>query len=271
LEDRTLLTSYTAATVSDLIADINAANQGGGANTITLAASTTFTLKRVDNTTDGATGLPVIAAGDQLTLLGNGDTVQRGASGAPAFRLFDVASGASLTLENLTLQNGLAFGSGTAARGGALYNQGSLLLSGVTVQDNIAHGADGVNGTNSYPYAGTPGQSAWGGGIYSGGSLTLENGSQLLSNQVLGGNGGNPYKSRGPGGDGGDGLGGGLFVSAGTVNLTNTTVSSNQAHGGVAGAAGTGITFGGTSAGGGIYFSSGTFIQSFLLKANVCP
>jgi len=60
-------------------------------------------------------------------------------------------------------------------------------------------------------------------------------------------------------------------VSAGTVNLTNTTVSSNQAHGGVAGAAGTGITFGGTSAGGGIYFSSGTFIQSFLLKANVCP
>ena len=272
LEDRTLPSSYTAATVSDLIADINAANQGGGANTITLAAGTTFTLKRVDNTTDGATGLPVIAAGDQLTLLGNGDTVQRsGASGAPAFRLFDVASGASLTLENLTLQNGLAFGSGTAARGRALYNQGSLLLSGVTVQDNIAHGADGVNGTNSYPYAGTPGQSAWGGGIYSNGSLTLENGSQLLSNQVLGGNGGNPYKSRGPGGDGGDGLGGGLFVFAGTANLTNTTVGSNQAHGGVAGAAGTGITFGGTSAGGGIYFSSGTFIQSFLLKANVCP
>ena len=271
LEDRTLPSSYTAATVSDLIADINAANQGGGANTITLAASTTFTLKKVDNTTDGATGLPVIKAGDQLTLLGNGDTVQRsGASGAPAFRLFDVASGASLTLENLTLQNGLAFGSGTAARGGALYNQGSLLLSAVTVQDNIAQGADGVNGTNSYPL-GTPGQSAWGGGIYSGGSLTLENGSQLLSNQVLGGNGGNPYKSRGPGGDGGDGLGGGLFVSAGTVNLTNTTVGSNQAHGGVAGAAGTGITFGGTSAGGGIYFSSGTFIQSFLLKANVCP
>jgi hypothetical protein len=139
LEDRTLPSSYTAASVSDLIAAINAANQGGGANTITLAAGATFTLKRVDNTTDGATGLPVIKAGDQLTLLGNGDTVQRSsASATPAFRLFDVAAGASLTLENLTLQNGLAFGSWTAARGGALYNQGSLLLSAVTVQDNIA-------------------------------------------------------------------------------------------------------------------------------------
>jgi hypothetical protein len=260
LEDRTLPSSYTAATVSDLIADINAANAAGGSNTITLAASTTFTLKKVDNTTDGATGLPVIKAGDQLTLLGNGDTVQRSsASGAPAFRLFDVAAGASLTLENLTLQNGLAFGSGTAAQGGALYNQGSLLLSAVTVQDNIAQGADGVNATNNSPL-GTPGQSAWGGGIYSGGSLTLENGSQLLSNQVLGGNGGNAYRSRGAGGDGGDGLGGGLFVSAGTVNLTNTTVGSNQAHGGVAGAPGFGVTFGGTSAGGGIYLSSGTLM-----------
>ena len=37
-EDRTLLASYTAASVSDLINDINAANSGGGSNTITLAA-----------------------------------------------------------------------------------------------------------------------------------------------------------------------------------------------------------------------------------------
>src|SRR6516164_7391948 len=38
LEDRTLLSSYSAATVSDLIADINAANSAGGSNTITLTA-----------------------------------------------------------------------------------------------------------------------------------------------------------------------------------------------------------------------------------------
>jgi hypothetical protein len=97
LEDRTLPSSYTAAKISDLIADINAANAAGGSNTITLAANAKFTLKDVNNTTDGATGLPVIAAGDTLTILGNGDTIERtnGGGGAPAFRLFDVASGAS--------------------------------------------------------------------------------------------------------------------------------------------------------------------------------
>jgi hypothetical protein len=60
LEDRTLPSSYTAATVADLIADINAANQGGGANTITLAAKKTFNVQAVNNTTDGPTGLTVI-------------------------------------------------------------------------------------------------------------------------------------------------------------------------------------------------------------------
>ena len=68
-----------AATVSDLIADINAANTAGGANTITLTAPTTspYVLTAVNNTTDGATGLPVIAANDNLTIVGNGDTIER--------------------------------------------------------------------------------------------------------------------------------------------------------------------------------------------------
>src|SRR5262249_52566526 len=61
LEDRTVLSNFNAATASDLIADINAANAAGGTNTITLTAKTTFDLKTVSNTTDGPTGLPVIA------------------------------------------------------------------------------------------------------------------------------------------------------------------------------------------------------------------
>src|SRR5437868_8400615 len=81
LEDRTVPSSFTAASVSDLIADINAANAAGGSNTITLAAGTTFTLTAVDNTTHGATGLPVIAANDNLSIVGNGDTIERKASG----------------------------------------------------------------------------------------------------------------------------------------------------------------------------------------------
>ena len=66
---------WTAKSVSELIADINAANQAGGSNTIVLAAGKTFTLTAVDNTTDGANGLPVIAANNKLTILGNGATI----------------------------------------------------------------------------------------------------------------------------------------------------------------------------------------------------
>src|SRR5215831_19390314 len=81
LEDRTLLSTYSAATASDLIADINAANKHGGTNTIVLTAPTTspYILTAVDNTTNGATGLPIIAAnkGDNLTIVGNGDTIER--------------------------------------------------------------------------------------------------------------------------------------------------------------------------------------------------
>jgi hypothetical protein len=121
LEDRTLLNSYFAATAADLITDIGLANQAGGTNTITLSAapSSPYTLTAVDNSTDGATGLPVITAGDNLTIVGNGDTIGRStASGTPAFRLLDVAAGATLTLQGLTLTNGLASGSGVSAQGG---------------------------------------------------------------------------------------------------------------------------------------------------------
>src|SRR5262245_28559308 len=170
LEGRNMPSNYTAASVLDLIADINAANLAGGSNTITLVAHTTFNLTAVNNATDGATGLPVIAANDNLTILGNGDSVARStAAGTPAFRLLDVAGGAALTLENLTLQGGLAFGSGVSAEGGAVYSQGALTLNGVTVQHNIAQGSTGGN-------------SAAGGGIASSGALTLEGGTLIQKN-----------------------------------------------------------------------------------------
>jgi predicted outer membrane repeat protein len=132
LEDRTLPSNYVAASVPDLIADINAANAVGGSNTITLAKKTSFVLSQANNTSDGSpTGLPVIAAGNNLTVLGNNGTIERSsASGTPTFRLFDLASGASLTLENLTLQNGDANAGG--GYGGAIYSNGALTLSGVS-------------------------------------------------------------------------------------------------------------------------------------------
>src|SRR5262249_18147182 len=82
LEVRSLLSGLpypTAATVSQLIADINYADNTGGAFTVNLQPGTIFDVKNVDNTTNGANGLPVIGATRpvDLTILGNGDTIER--------------------------------------------------------------------------------------------------------------------------------------------------------------------------------------------------
>src|SRR5262245_47558221 len=77
LEDKTVPANFIAANFTDLIADINAANLTAEADTITLAGNKSITLTAVNNTTDGATGLPLIAAGESLTIVGNGDTITR--------------------------------------------------------------------------------------------------------------------------------------------------------------------------------------------------
>jgi hypothetical protein len=218
LEDRTVLSGYTASTVADLIADINAANAAGGSNTITLVAGKTFTLTKVDNTTDGATGLPVIAGGDKLTIVGNGDTIERNtASGTKEFRLFDVTDGASLSLSSLTLQGGVGNGGyydDPGGAGGAIICRGNLSLSGVTVRNNLARGSG-------------PGMKALGGGIFIGGtsgSLTMQD-CTVNGNRAIGTDGRSSV--------GGSGLGGGLCVSHWcSASLTNVTLSSNTAQGG---------------------------------------
>jgi hypothetical protein len=233
------LSSYTAYTASDLIADINAANKAGGANTISPTAPTThfYTLTAVNNSTNGYNGLPVIAANDNLTIVGNGDRFERTASRNPGFRFFDVAAGASLTLQNLYLEFGFAqLGRGGAA-GGAIYNQGALTLSGVHVDKNQADGSG----------SGAFGVPAGGGGIWSNGSLTLENGT------VLGGNvarGGDP---------GGAAFGGAVYVAGGTANITNTTFLDNSAIGGLSDAP-YGPQVGGNAFGGALYVAAGQVV-----------
>lgn len=229
LEDRTVPSSVTAATVTDLINEINAANQAGGSNTIALVAGNTFTLTAAP---DGANGLPVIAANDNLTIQGNGDTIARDTA-APAFRLFDVAVGASLTLANMTLQGG------DSNWGGAISNAGALDLKGVAVQNNTT----GWGGRG-------------GGGIWSSGSLTLEAGTLISGNSAYGG------VLQGPGGQfiPVAATGGGVYVAGGTATLTNVTLSSNSAVGVNAGwEPSIGVSWpAGWAGGGGLYAAGGT-------------
>jgi hypothetical protein len=256
LEDRLVLNSYTATTTADLIADIGLANAAGGVNTITLTApnSSPYALTVVNNTTHGATGLPVIAAGDNLTIVGNGDTIQRSVvAGTPAFRLFDVAAGATLTLKSLTLHDGLAVGTGVAAQGGAIYGAGTLTLDGVTVSGNVAVGGVAAKDSN--------GSDAFGGGVYvAAGTATLTN--VTFSANVAQGSDGSVDSIGLNGFNGGDAFGGGVYVAAGTATLTNVAFRSNSARGGGGGDGYFDIQghggSGGAASGGAIYVAAGS-------------
>jgi hypothetical protein len=259
--------TYTAATVSDLIADINAANQAGGSNTIVLAANTRFVLTGADNTTNGPNGLPVIAVNDNLTIAGQGgDIISPLTAGGfyyGYFRCFDVANGAVLTLSNLTLSDFDPLYEGFG--GGAIYNQGTLVLNAVNVQHNFTYWPGGgiwssgaltlTNGTviQGNEVYGLGGDAA-GGGIWSSGALTLESGTVVQGNAAVGGSGATNTTD-----PGGNAFGGGLYIAAGTANLTGVTVESNSAQGGPGAFTRTGFLMGYTSGPGGSGFGGGLY------------
>jgi hypothetical protein len=245
--------TFTAGSVAQLIDAINTANQNGEPDFISLSAGHTYTLTGIHNAVNGSNGLPTIADHNRLTIIGNGAVIERSsANGIPEFRLLNVAAGASLALQNLTLQRGRTRGDGVQY-GGAIYNAGSLSLFGVTVQHNVAQGRNGSFGIQGN---GGPGFPGYGGGIYSSGALIVEN-STIYDNQALGGAGGfssctgtSCHDKRG--GRGGDGLGGGIYAADGTTILRYSTVTGNLAQ---SGAGGSGPNHGspGIGSGGGLF------------------
>lgn len=163
-----LVDAINAANTDTAVGACPAGTSGG--NTIQLSAGT-YTLTQPDNYWYGPNGLPPISS--NITIVGNpsGSIIERStASGTPPFRIFYIGGGESLTnynsaeyntlpgpgnltLKNLTLQNGLAQGGdgaggggGGAGLGGAIYNQGTVTLSGVTAIMNQAIGGNGPGG-----------------------------------------------------------------------------------------------------------------------------
>ena len=298
METRRLLASFTASSVAELVADINAANAAGGSNSITLKAGASFKLVGTDSQT--GTALQVVA-GNELTVFGNGDTIERStAAGTPAFRLFGVAAGASLALNNLTLSGGLALGPTTplgggivsggtlslngvtvqnctaqaqvqgfsagTAQGGGIYSSGALAVANSTIRNNQALGSDG----NQLPFVPHPsGGAAAGGGLFlAGGTASLTN-TTLSSNLARGGNGASSSKSKGSeggftnsGGDGGDATGGAIHAAGGTVELRGTTFTKNAAKGGIGGNSPQGLPKGpdGAGRGGGVYIAASALV-----------
>ncbi|HWD18993.1 MAG TPA: choice-of-anchor Q domain-containing protein [Verrucomicrobiae bacterium] len=205
----------------------------------------------------------------------SGAAISRDPNGS-AMRLFHVATNGNLVLRNLSLRSGLAQGGfgqngtggggGGAGLGGAIFSEGSLSLSNVSLAQNAAVGGDGgqydtgglpdyqVPGGNGGGPNGGQGQFAVGGlpgGFGSGGAgagaVDFGNGG---TGGFGGGNGGT-YPSgpnAGPGGDGGfgggggggfvagggggAGLGGAIFIRGGNLALSQCSFASNTVTGG---------------------------------------
>jgi hypothetical protein len=229
----------TASTVSQLIADINYANKAGGSIAINLKPGTAFDLNQINNTTYSyynANALPIIGGTKavNLTILGNGDAIAWDGGSQYSnveVRLLDVAQLGSLTLDDVTLQNG------SAIDGGAVYNQGTLkVIDQSTLSGNSASEGGGIynaGGTVSVSDSTLSGNSAFdGGGIYNAG------GTVSVSDSTLSGN----IASAPPIGYGeSGGYGSGIYSQGGAVTVNNSTLSDNVADG-----SGTLANFGGT-------------------------
>ena len=138
------------------------------------------------------------------------------------------------------------------AKGGGIYNTGSLQMESVTVSNNSATGGRGGNG-------GAGGDGAAGGAGGHGGDVTDCGGSCYGGTGGRGGNGGSGG-SGGSGGNGGHGEGAGVY-NAGSLNVKNATISHNSMgsnSGGSAGSGGGGGSAGNSGPGGNYSASAGS-------------
>ena len=114
--------------------------------------------------------------------------------GKSAHRIFKVASGKTLTLENLTLKGGIVDTFGEQG-GGAIYAEGQLTMMNCTVTGNRIAATGGSNG----------------GGICAGSTLTMTD--CIVTDNTA---------------DDTDGWGGGGIYAVGTLTMTNCSITNNR-------------------------------------------
>ena len=122
---------------------ITIANTNGQADTINLAANSTYTLTAIDNAINGPNGLPQLkddVAGSDLTVNGNGATIRRSSNtGTPEFRIMHVDVGATVDLNGLVIINGAGTGPFPSYRGaGILITSATLNLTNCRMHSHVA-------------------------------------------------------------------------------------------------------------------------------------
>jgi hypothetical protein len=285
LEDRCTPTTLSVTNLNDdgpgslrqaiLSAENETANPG--ADTIVFSGAAvggTVNLLSFDNRAAGTAddtqpvGPTAFILTTPVTLLGTGETITR-ATGSANFRLFQVTAAGTLTIQNLTLSNGMAQGGaalnggGAAGLAGAIYNQGTLVVQGCTLTGNQAIGGGNAGvGTNGGGGLGGPGDAGNNGGAPNGGAF---GGGGTGGSGGFGGGGGsgNSGGAGGFGGGGGfgtglNGGGGGFGGGGGNGNISSGGIGGQGGFGGGFGGAGFDPLRGGGGAGmGGAVFNQG--------------
>ncbi len=179
------------ATATDLAAFRQAiidANATAGPDTIRLGTACTYSFTDAYTTGGsqtswyGPAALPAISS--DVTIKGDGATIQRDPATAQLFRFFFVGAdpanshtpnyatpgAGTLTLQDLTLKdggvhggNGGTAGGGGAGMGGSIFNQGQVTLDRVTIDGSLAKGGDGqglFQGSTGGGHGGGIGQSS---------------------------------------------------------------------------------------------------------------
>jgi hypothetical protein len=191
------------------VADANA--NGRPRNTIRLAPGT-YTLRDVDNDTNGPNGLPSITSTLTIEVAGSGAATLGRASGAPRFRLLHVGAGGQLTLRGATVIHGDSSEAvGSRFPGGGLFNDGGVVtIADSAFTDNNGGGLVNSGGvvtirdsTFARNFANT------GAGISNCGTLSITR-STFDRNNAL--------------------EGGALLLSDGVVRIVRSRLTTNQAH-----------------------------------------
>ena len=206
-------------------AAVDACPKGDGYDRVLLAAGLWMLGSTLEFTETLASGGPVLqpalslvgAGADRTVLSGNGQT-----------RLIHVAQNAAVEIVGLTLAEGHApnghdyvLSVGNGEHGGAILNEGTLLVSQSTIRDSSAGNGGGVG--EAFPAVREAGSAGNGGGIYNAGVLTITQ-SAILSN-TAGVSGRFVEYNHSVEPSGGDG--GGIF-NAGILYVQNSTVSHNS-------------------------------------------
>jgi CSLREA domain-containing protein len=215
------------------------------ANADRVCGTLTIDLTAVSGQVNLNSALPAINANVNLNGPGAGTlTVQRsGAGGTPAFGVFNIASGVTVSINALTISNGLLSAAG-ANQGGGIYNSGALTISKSTISGNSASGTGNNLGGGIFNSGGTlaitnstiSGNHATGGALNAGGGIYLLSGSVAIANSTISGN-----DTTGGTGD----VGGGIYSASGSLTVINSTIANNIAHNGIS-----------TNQGGGLFNSS---------------